>query len=209
MTTLSLNPIALNLLIACLYILVFGALSLLRREGLSAQFALESVGVTAILMGGAWLLGIGLSPVVLLVVLYLVTMRSRLLVDLANVLAQRGQYAVAFRVYGLAEHVWPDTTSRLIAQANRGAAEVHFAKLEAAIATLEGVLDEGKRHHLGIKYEAACRYNLAVAYDRAGQPAKATQLFNEVIELLPGSLYARGAEAALKRRREAPPKDQQ
>lgn len=207
MTTLALNPTALLLLIACLYILVFGGLSLLRREGLSAQFALESVGVTTILMGGAWLLGIALGPVVLLIVLYLVTMRSRLLVDLANVLAQRGQHALAFRVYDLAARVWPDTTSRLIALANRGAAEVHFGKLEGAIATLEGVLDEGKRHRLGIKYEAACRYNLAVAYDRAGQPAKATALFNEVIELLPGSLYARGAESALKRRREATPKE--
>jgi tetratricopeptide (TPR) repeat protein len=201
-TTWNLDPTSLSLLVALLYILIFGGLSLLRREGLSVQFALESIGLTALLMGGSWLLGIPLGPVALLLILYVVTMRSRLLVDLANLLAQRDRYAPAFRIYDIALKSWPDTASRLIILANRGAAVLRSGDHESAIATLEDVLNGRGRVHLGRKYEAATRYNLAVAYDRAGQPAKATQLFNQVPDLLPGSLYARAAEIALKRRRE-------
>ena len=201
-TALSFDPTLLLLLVAFLYILVFGGLSLMRREGLSVQFALEVVGLTALLMGGAWLLHIALSPVALLLILYAVTMRARVLVDLGNILAQRDRYAPAFRVYALALRLWPDGASRLIILANRGAASLRGGDHEGAIATLESVLDARLQYHLGTKYEAATRYNLAVAYDRAGQPAKATQLFNQAADLLPGSLYARAAEVALKRRRE-------
>jgi hypothetical protein len=40
---------------------------------------------------------------------------------------------------------------------------------------------------------AVCRYNLGLAYLRAGEERKAMQQSHEVIELLPNSLYARGA----------------
>ena len=203
MTTLSMNPTLLLLFIALLYILVFGGLSLMRREGLSVQFAIEAILLTAILVGLSWALRFSLGPVVLLLILYIVTMRSRLLTDLANVMAQRDRYGNAFKLYELALRVWPDRSSRLVVMANRGAAELHSGDPHKAIATFEEVLDPQNSRHVGRKYEAATRFNLAVACDRAGQPARATQLFCEVAELLPGSLYARGAEAALKRRREA------
>jgi tetratricopeptide (TPR) repeat protein len=197
----NLDPNLLLLLTACLFILVFGGLSLLRREGLSLQFVGETVIVTTLCMGGAWLSGLGLSPIVLLVLLYLVTMRSRLIVDLANLLAARGRYEPAFRLYNLGLAWWPDAPSRLIVLANRGAAELHSGQVEAAIHTLEGVLGAGNRSSLGRKYEAATRYNLGYAYEQQGEDAKAVAQYNEAIDVLPGSLYAQAAQSALKRRR--------
>lgn len=207
MTTITVNPTALLLLLACLYVVVFGGLSFARREGLSGQFVLESVLVTAVLVGGTWLAGIQLSPFLFLALLYLVTMRSRLIVDIANIFAQRHSYGLAFKLYQLGLSWWPDTASRLIVLANRGAAELLCGKLESAIRTLENVLEAGQRPYLGIKYEAACRYNLGVAYERSGNSAKAREQFNEVLELFPGSLYARAASKALERQKEKPPKD--
>lgn len=201
MTPLNLDPTLLLLLIACLFILTFGGLSYMRREGLSARFALEAVGVTVLLVGGASLLAVSLNPFLFLILLYLLTMRSRLAVDIANVLAQRGNYGPAFSLYGLALAWWPDAATQLIVLANRGAAELRSGQVEAAIRTLEGVLEPAKRHHLGRNAEAVSRYNLGVAYERRGETTKATQQFHEVVDLAPGSPYARAAAAALERRR--------
>lgn len=203
-SSIAINPTLLLLLIACLYVLVFGGLSFMRREGLSAQFAVESMGLTALLVGIPWLAGFALNPFLFLALLYLVTMRSRLIVDLANALAQRRNYTWAFRLYQWGLSWWPDAASRLIVLANRGAAELHSGQVETAIRTLENVLEPASRPYLGLKYEAACRYNLGVAYERLGDGAKATQQFNEVMDLMPSSPYARAAAAALERRREKP-----
>jgi tetratricopeptide (TPR) repeat protein len=197
----NLDPNLLSLLTACLFILVFGGLSLLRREGLSVQFLLESVVLTTLLLGGAWFAGFALSPIVLLIFLYLVTMRSRLIVDLANLLARRGRYEQAFRLYRLGLAWWPDASSRLIVLANRGAAELYSGQVETAIHTLEGVLEANNRSSLGRKYEAATRYNLGYAYEQQGEDAKAVTQYNEAIDLMPGSLYAQAAQSALERRR--------
>jgi tetratricopeptide (TPR) repeat protein len=198
---LSVDPYLLLLLIGSLYIVVFGGLSLLRREGLSVQFALESIALIVIMAGGSWLLQIQLSPFVFLIVLYLVTMRSRLAVEVANLLVGRGSYDLPFRLYGLALSWWPDPASRLIVLTNRGAAELRSGQTEKAIHTLEGVLESESQAKLGLKYEAACRYNLGYAYEKNGQDAKAVAQYNEAIDVLPGSLYAQAAQAALKRRK--------
>lgn len=195
------NPYLLSLLVACLYIVVFGGLSLVRREGLSAQFALESVVLTALLVGGSWAIGLPISPFLVLIVLYLVTMRSRLVVDVANFLARRRKYDAASRMYSLGLAWWPDISARLIVLANRGAAELHSGQVEAAIKTFEGVLDSEHRSRLGIKYEAATHYNLAYAYEQSGDEANATTHYNEAADLLPGSVFAKAAQAALKRRK--------
>lgn len=195
------NPTLLLVLTACLFILVFGGLSLLRREGLSVQFALESATVTVVLVGGSWLLGLPLSPVVLLMVLYLVTMRSRLLADVANVLARRKRYVPAFRLYRLALAWWPDATSRLIVLVNRGAAEVHRRHIEAALGTLEDVLKPENLPRLGVRNEAAGRFNLGLAYEEKGEEAKAFEQYNEVVDLLPASVFAQAAKARLQRRK--------
>ena len=199
---LDMDPNLLNLAVGFLFILIFGALGFLRREGLSVQFALEAVGVTAILLGGSGLLGIPIHPVLLVVLLYLITMRSRLIVDLANVLAGREKYTVAFRLYRLAMALWPDEASRLIVQTNTATALLRRGQIEEAIALLQGVLEIEKRPRLGVKYEAACRYNLAYAYEKTGQDAQAVAQYNETIDVLPGSVYGKAAQAALKRRKE-------
>jgi len=198
---LNMDPYLLLLAVGCLFVLVFGGIGYVRREGLSVQFALEAIGLTVILVGGSWLLRTPLNPFLFLVVLYVVTMRSRLIVDLANIIAKRGNYELASRLYGLGLAWWPDKASRLIVQANWGAAQLHRGQVQEAIATLESVLETENRPRLGMKYEAACRYNLGFAYEQSGKDAQAVAQYNEVIDLLPGSLYGRAAAAALKRRK--------
>jgi tetratricopeptide (TPR) repeat protein len=187
--------------VACLYALTFGGLAYLRREGLSTQFALETAGLTAILVGGSWLIGSPINPFLFLILLYLITMRSRWMVDVANVLARRESYDLAFRLYSLSLALRPDTATQLIILTNMGAAQLHSGQVEAAIATLTSVLESEKRPRLGLKYEAACRYNLAYAYELSGQDSKATAEYNEAIDVFPGSVYGRAAQAALERRR--------
>lgn len=198
---INLDPNLLLSLIACLYVLGFGGLSFLRREGLSVQFALEAAASTVLLVGGSWLIGIQLNPILFLALLYLITMRSRLTVDMANLLARRGKYDLTFRLYRLSLAWWPDASSRLIVLTNRGAAELRSGQVESAIQTLESVLDAKEQHRLGLKYEAACRYNLGLAYEQKGEGTKAVQQFNEVLDLLPRSPYGQAAQAALKRRK--------
>jgi tetratricopeptide (TPR) repeat protein len=198
---LSLDPTLLLLLVASLFILVFGGLGFIRREGLSVQFALEAAGLTVLLVGGTWLLGVPLNPFLFLALLYLVTMRSRLTVDLANFFIRRDQPKLAFRLYHLSLAWWPDAPSRLIVLTNIGAAQVYTGQLDAAIETLEGVLELERRSGLGLKYEAACHYNLAYAYEKKGEDAKAIAQYNEAIDAFPGSVYAKAAQAALNRRK--------
>ncbi len=198
---IAIDPYLLLLLVACLFVLVFGGLGWARREGLSIQFALEVAGLTALLVGGSWLLGSPLNPFLFLLLLYLVAMRSRLIVDLANMLATRRRYEAAQRLYRLGLAWWPDATSRFIVLVNQGAAQLHSGQVDAAIETLEGVLASEDQPRLGLKYEAACHYNLGYAYEKKGEEAKAVSEYNKTIEVMPGSLYAQGAQAALKRRR--------
>jgi tetratricopeptide (TPR) repeat protein len=198
---LTLDPHLLLLLISCLYILVFGGLGLARREGLSMQFALEALVLTILFVGGSWLFNVALSPFLFLALLYLVTMRSRLMVDVANFLVKRRQRDLAFKLYRLSLAWWPDMPSRLIVLTNMGAAELYGGQLDVAIQTLEGVLAMETRSRLGLKYEAACHYNLGYAYEKKGEDAKAVSQYNEAIDALPGSLYAKAAQAALKRRK--------
>jgi tetratricopeptide (TPR) repeat protein len=197
---IAIDPYLLLLLVACLFVLVFGGLGWLRREGLAIQFALEAAGLTALLVGGSWLLGTPLSPILFLLLLYLVTMRSRLIVDVANLLASRERYEPAHRLYRLGLTWWPDATSRFIVLVNQGAAQLRSGQVDAAIDTLQGVLDSDDRPRLGLKYEAACHYNLGYAYERKGDESRAVGEYNQAIDVMPGSVYARAAEAALKRR---------
>jgi tetratricopeptide (TPR) repeat protein len=198
---LTLDPYLLLLLIACLYVLVFGGLSYLRREGLSIQFALEVAGLTAILVGGSRLLGTPINPFLFLILLYVITMRSRLVVDLANTLARRENYNLAFRLYNLGLAWWPDDASRLIVLTNKGAAQLRSGQVEVAITTFKNILEAGKQPHLGLKYEAACHYNLGYAYELKGEDAQSVAQYNKAMDVAPGTAYGQAAEAALKRRK--------
>jgi tetratricopeptide (TPR) repeat protein len=199
---MTIDPTLLLILIACAFILVFGALSFMRHEGLSVRFVLEVLVVTAVLVGISYLVKKPLSPFLFLILLYLITMRSRLMVDVANLFAERGRYKPAFRLYQLSLAWWPDASTRLIVLTNRGAAELLSGQTEVAIQTLEGILAEQNRPRLGIKYEAASHYNLGLTYERKGERAKAIQQFHQVVELLPGSAYGQAAAAALQRWKE-------
>ena len=50
---------------------------------------------------------------------------------------------------------------------------------------------------LGHKYEAACLFNLAVAYRKAGEDSRAIIQFNRVIEEHPVTVYGQAAQQAL------------
>jgi tetratricopeptide (TPR) repeat protein len=201
------DPYLLLILVACLFILVFGGLGALRREGLSLQFAVEAIALTLLLVGGSWLLRTPLNPVLFLLILYLITMRSRLIVDLANLLVQRGRPQPAFSLYKLALALLPDASSRLIVLVNQGAAFLHQGQVDPAIAILESVLDKAERPRLGAKNEAACCYNLGYAYELKAEYAKSNAHFHQAIDALPGSVYAQGAQAAIRRRKSKPPDD--
>lgn len=198
------NPLLLILILGIGYILAFGGLGLLRREGLSNRFALEGLAITILALVLGLSTGKPLNPVLFLVVIYLVTMRSRLLVDLGNLLASRGSLEMAERCYDLGLRLWPDAASRAIVRVNQGVLLLRQGQPEEAIQVLENVLAEGQDSHLGLKYEAAAHYNLGVAYRRAGRHAAATREFNQVLGLMPGSVFALHAEKALEAGRRKP-----
>ena len=189
------------------FVVLFGAVSLLKREGLSKRFAIEGVVFTLLVSGLTALAGMQTHPVIFLVLIYLLTMRVRVLVDLGTILARRGQFEQADKLYQLAARLWPDATNRLILQVNQGTSLLQQKKLDEAIAMFNEVLTQAGQGYLGVKYEAATHYNLGVAYLRKNMDAKASIAFNSVIDTWPASLYAHRAEAALEkhRRKNNPP----
>jgi tetratricopeptide (TPR) repeat protein len=195
------NPLLLLLLEGLSFVVVFGALSLFRREGLSIQFAVEVVIITVIAAGLTAFTPFPVNPILLLIVIYLVAMRVRLLVDLGTLLAQRGQFARADRVFALALRLWPDDAGRLIVQVNQGAAYLKQNILDKAIAIFQDVLQKAGQGYLGVKYEAAAHYNLGVAYRRKKMDAQSAVEFNAVLDTWPTSVYARRAEMALEQNR--------
>jgi tetratricopeptide (TPR) repeat protein len=200
------TPPLLLLLVGLCYVLVFGGLTWLRREGFSLRFAVESVLITLIVAGLAAFTPLQMNGVVLILLLYVITMRVRLLIDLGNYLARRGRREQAGSVYQLASRLGPDPSGRLILQINEGVLGLQQGNLDEAIEKLQGVVAQANSGYLGAKQECAAHYNLAVAYERKGLDAQATVEFNAALDTWPGSEYGRRAAAALKRRskREAP-----
>jgi tetratricopeptide (TPR) repeat protein len=191
------------LLAGFLYIVLFGGLSWMRREGLSTQLAGEALAITALVVAAVALFQFDIHPAFFLFGLYIITMRVRLLVDFANMFARRRQFGRATAVYDLAGKMFPDQAGQLIIQINRGILSFQQGDLDKAIKTFESVLNVAKQGACGLKQEAAAHYNLGVALLRKGQKARATVEFNEVMEILPTSEYARRAEVALERSRKA------
>jgi tetratricopeptide (TPR) repeat protein len=188
------------LLVGLSYVLVFGGLSWLRREGFSLRFAVEGVVITLIAAGLAAFTPFQMNGIVLILLLYVLTMRVRLLVDLANYLARRGQRARASSVYELAWRLWPDAAGCLILEINRGVLSLQEGDLDQAIVLLQGVLAQAGSGFLGAKHECATHYNLAVAYERKGLDAQAVVEYNAALDTWPGSEFSRRATAALQRR---------
>ena len=186
-------------LIGLLYIVVFGVMALLRREGLSIRFAVEAVVLTAIVVILVWLTRIQIHPVLFLLLLYVITLRVRILVDLANVFARRGNFVQAERIYDLASHVGPDQTSDLIIKVNHAIMFLQKNQLNESISIFTEVLSQANQEYLGVKYEAAAHFNLGVAHLRNNNASMATVEFNAVLDTWPASLYARRAQEALER----------
>jgi tetratricopeptide (TPR) repeat protein len=189
------NPLILILLIGILYIVSFQVLSLSRWEGISRQFIVEGVGVTGLAVLGMLIGGVRLHPFIFLILLYLLTMRVRLLVDLGNRLAERGRLSEALTVYQFALRCFPDQAAQIIGGINLGAAYVSSQQPERAISVLERVQTLLSSQGAST-YKASCWYNLGMAYRCAGREADASQKFREIAEIAPFSQYARLAERA-------------
>lgn len=198
------NPHLLIVTLGIFYIIVFGGLSLIRREGLSTQFAIEVLAITALVVVGAWLTNTALNPIFFLILIYILSMRGRLLVDIANLLSNRGRQRDAIKILQLALRLFPDNSTRLVILVNMGIVQVRRKNPESAQNLFEMVLVEAEKGGLGIKYEAACRYNLGVALQQQGYDSQAVRQFNEVISIFPNSIYSKGAEIALERHRRDP-----
>jgi tetratricopeptide (TPR) repeat protein len=180
-----------------LFWILFGGLALMRRETFPRQLTAETVGLSLIWLGVALLFGYA-NPIVQFVVTYLVVMRSRILLDLANALARRGRVVPGLRVIDFAERLGADHQTRFIASVNRGVIMIGARRLGEAVEILDRALAE-KPSGLHPKFEAACRYNLGVAHERAGRQKEALAEYRRVVTLAPGSLHAHGARAAIKR----------
>jgi len=194
-------PSLLLALVGLLYVLMFGGLRFLRQEGISARFAVEACAIITIVVGLVQLTGFVLNPAVFIVMLHVTTMRVRLLVDVSNMLARRGQLTMAARIYHLAARLWPDPASRLIVCMNQGVLALQSGRPDEAIAILRQVLAEAPAGYLGARHASACHYNLGVAYQKKGLDAQATLEFNAVLDTWPASEYARYARIALERRK--------
>jgi tetratricopeptide (TPR) repeat protein len=184
-------------LVGLVYLLGFGALSFVRRQGLSVRFAIEGLIITAIGTGLRYA-GVAVHPLLFLVVLYLVTMRVRLLIDMGNALSARGHCVTALAFYSLALRVGPDVSSRQIVMINRGVAQLRSRDPEAAYVTLrEALADEDGQ--IGAQHLAASYYNLGLACRRSGREAEAVRRFNEAVNAWPNSIYGRAATTELDR----------
>jgi len=192
------HPAFLILATGLLFILGFGGLSFLRRQGLSTRFAIE--GLIVSILGAAVTSAFPrFPPLVFLIVLYLVTMRVRLLADLANAFLARKQFPRAMAVYRTALQLWPDPVSRQIVLINRGVAELRAAEPETAYATLSQALGN-QEFKIGAHYLSAGYYNLGLAARRTHRDAEAIRHFNAAINTLPHSIYAQAARRALQER---------
>lgn len=191
------NPFQLILFTGGLYVLGFSVLTILRRQRVPIQFAIEGLIITAI---GA-VIAANVSPVdpfIFLIIIYLATMRVRLLVDLGNWLTSKQKFDQSLALFSLALQLKPDKTSSQIVYINRGVTFLHMQRPEEAYITLKEALSDITLRP-GAKHLSAGFYNLGLACRRTGREDEAIQHFNEAINELPNSIYAFGAKQALKK----------
>jgi len=208
------DPNLLIVTVGLAYLVIFGGMSVLRREGVSTQLIVEVLTLTVLIAGGGMLTASAAHPILFLVCLYLVTTRSRLLVDLANLLSARGRQRDAITVLQVALRLLPDRAARLIILVTMGIVQLRRQNPLSAQALLESALAQGEDGGLGLQQRAACHYNLGLALQRQGKEAQAVRHFSAAVETFPGSVYSKAAEEALEQRRhrhnkmdEPPPPD--
>jgi tetratricopeptide (TPR) repeat protein len=175
-------------------------LSLLKREGFSRRFAAESSAIM-LLYSLAALAGLPAPPVAFLAVLYFAPLRCALLVDLGNAFARRGRFESADGLYDLALKLRPDRFQRQVTEIDRAACRIKQGALDDAAGILRDVLDRAAFARLGLRYVAACHYNLGIVFRRKGQEPEAEREFRRVLEIWPVSEVARHASRALAAKR--------
>ncbi len=185
------------LLVGLSYIGIFGGLALLRREGLSIRFAVEGLAIVAVFVVLSLAGVLSIHAILLLVILYLVTMRVRLLTDLARMVRNHVSPTRLLAVYDLALRLGPDACARVIVQVDRGATLLRAGRPEEAVPALEEALACRPTRFFNPRYEASCRYNLGRSLQRLGDVGGAAAQFNQVIDMLPGTIYAQLAEKAM------------
>ncbi len=191
------HPALVILVTGLVFILAFGGLGYIRGYGLSGQLAAEGLAITGFFAILVWATNYPLNPILFLIILYLSSMRVRLLLDAGNFFLNAGRIPTAISLYNLALKLWPDLPSRCIAKINLGVAKIRSGALQEAIAILEEVLEKHKET-ISFKHEAACLFNLGIAYRRAGLKDRAIQCLKEASDLFPDSLYGRRAKELLK-----------
>ncbi len=193
----SLPPWSAVLLVGALFLGAFTGLYALRRQPLPLRFLLEG-GILTAAAAALCLFGPAVHPILFLVIIYVVTMRVRILVDLGNLLASRKHFRAALAAVAFALRLGPDPAGRQLALINRGVTQLRMGEPQSAYSTLTDVL-RGDRVKLSPHDRAAGLYNLGVACERGGRLAEAERSFRMAIETMPGSIYALGADKALKR----------
>jgi hypothetical protein len=201
MTEVTVSLPLLLIFVGFAYVILFGGIALLRREDLSAQFAIEAVVITLIFSGLARFAGVAIHPVLFLFVVYLITMRVRLIVDVGTIFAKRRQLVLAERLFALAMGLWPDQPGRLTVCINQGVARLQSGDLDGATSIFQEILQSINHSRTGAKLEAAAHYNLGVAYLRQHKDAQATVEFNIVVDSWPETEYARHASVNLEKHR--------
>jgi len=192
------DPYLLLALVLLLFVLAAAGPSLLAKERMAWRQGVEILLWGGALLGAAWLTRIA-SPLLYLLALYLVTMRARLLVEVANALAMRGRRG-AQPLYALAGALALNPLDRAVVRVNQGAALLHTGQVAGATRVLEELLAGGQ---LGNRLGAACRYNLGLAHLRAGDCDGGCSLLRQAVDLMPGSIYAQRARLVLQRLAEA------
>jgi tetratricopeptide (TPR) repeat protein len=196
------DPHLVILIIGLSYAVVFGVMALLRREGVTSQFILEAMVVTGLVAGGGYFTNSPANPFLFLVFLYIITTRSRLLVDLANLLSNRGRQRDAINILQVALRLYPDKPTRLIVLVNMGIVQLRRENPESARMLLETVLEDAQEGGLGLRHKAACYYNLGLAFQQLGKEGQAVRYFKEATEVFPGSPYGKAAAKAIEERRQ-------
>jgi tetratricopeptide (TPR) repeat protein len=195
------NESLILLLTGVLFMAVFSLLSFVRREGISRRFLFESSVVTVAFGLLGLFAGLDVHPVVFLAILYVCTMRVRLLVDLGSTLARRGNLKSADRAFSAASLLGPDPAGALLVRLNQGACALKRKRPADAIPLFQEVLEKAEAAHLGVKYRSACHYKLGLAYWRERMLPEAERQLEEAQDMWPASTYARRAETALGRLR--------
>ncbi len=187
------------------YIVTFGFLFWLRREGLPLRFATEGVILTALGTLGAFTVGVG--PISFLIVLYLITMRTRILADIGNFLSERGHIPEAMLLFDAANRLVPDSLGKTIVGINRGVALVRLGELKESVNVFQSVLDS-TGIEMPVRYLAAAHYNLGLAYMHLGEIEESRKHFLAVLDIAPETVYAIGARTGLRKQTQMPHKSE-